>query len=93
MQKSHVSESAAVKESSESYEVAFPILSFHPDVQILGQEFGSMREEKGGGGSWADPMSLGMAKSFFWRFDSRSRPVCHVCGGVGGGQTGSRSDR
>lgn len=87
-----MSESAAVKESSESYEVAFPILSFHPDVQILGQKFGSMREERGWGDHGQIPRVLGW-QSRFWRFDTRSRPVCHVCGGVGGGQTGSRSDR
>lgn len=39
----------AVTLSSESYEVAFPILSFHANVQILGQKCGSIRKERENG--------------------------------------------
>lgn len=79
MQKWHLRVSTTVEVSSESYEVAFPILSFHADVQILGQKFRSIRKERekaDGGGvkersqeSWGGKVVLGK------RFDTRFCPA------------------
>lgn len=54
--------SAALCWSSESYEVAFPILSFCLNVPILGQDvtFLKREERKEGRKSWSFPKHLGM---------------------------------
>lgn len=88
----HVSSYEFVK-VSESYEVTFPILSFHLHVQILGQKSVSIRKKrKKQGETWADPKHLGMSGDKVCLGGFCTRYVLYVmCGGEG--TEGSISNR